>query len=112
MRGGFTLVEVLVALVVLEVGLLGVVGTLLLATRLLNEAQVMEGATTVMERMYEEVRQGPAPGKAPPPGSEVVPGGEVRWEALGGGRFRVDFIPEGRVPAATVHGAMSRGAST
>lgn len=38
-RAGFSLVEVLVAVAVLEVGLLGAVGTLVLAERLLTRAE-------------------------------------------------------------------------
>lgn len=109
MKSGFTLVEVLVALVVLEVGLLGVVGTLLLAARHLDEAQALEGAATVMERTYEELREGLPSGEGTASGREVVPGGEVRWEVLGGDMFRVEFIPEARLPPSTVYGASPPG---
>ena len=42
--GGFTLAEILVALVLLEVGLLGAAGSLVLATRVLNRARDLEWA--------------------------------------------------------------------
>lgn len=44
-RPGFTLVETMVALVVLAVGVLGAAATATLAARLLREAEAREGAT-------------------------------------------------------------------
>lgn len=85
---GFTLVEVLVALVVLEVGLLGVVGTLLLAARTLRKAERLEGAVAEVQRVFDSlaaVAGGPGQGRQP---SHL---GEVWWSADGQGVLRVEF---------------------
>jgi prepilin-type N-terminal cleavage/methylation domain-containing protein len=52
-RRGFSLVEVIVAMALLSVGLLGIAATGLLAARLMNQAQLLEDAanraTSVMD---------------------------------------------------------------
>lgn len=84
---GFTLVEVLVALVVLEVGLLGVVGTLVLAARTLVRAEAREVGTAEVERVLDSLlAAGPVDGE----GSVSVTAGEVAWSAAGG-RIRLVF---------------------
>ena len=90
-RHGFTLVEVLVALVVLEVGLLGVVGTLLLGARTLRSAERLEWAAAEVQRVYDSLSSTP-----PAPGEGRLPSafGEVRWKADGQGRVRLEFFPE------------------
>ena len=88
-RRGFTLVELLVALVVLEVGLLGVVGTLLVAAGTLREAERLEWAAAEVQRVYDSLAVGP-----PAPGEGRVPSafGEVRWNAGVQGRVRIEFF--------------------
>jgi prepilin-type N-terminal cleavage/methylation domain-containing protein len=54
-RLGFTLVEVLVAVVVLEVGLLGVVGTLWLAALTLARAERTERGVAEVEFVYDSL---------------------------------------------------------
>jgi type II secretory pathway pseudopilin PulG len=54
-RRGFTLVEVLMAMVVLEVGCLGVAGTLLLAARTMHRAESLERAVTEAGWLYDSV---------------------------------------------------------
>lgn len=86
MRGcgekGFTLVEVVVALLVLEVGLLGVAGTLILAARSLSGARRTDAAAVALERVYDSLSRG---GAATPEGRVPLGPAEVRWEASGGG---------------------------
>lgn len=81
MRKGFTLVEVLVALVLLEVGLLGVVGTLVLAARTLARAELEERGVAEVERVLDSLS---AAGVSSGEGRSPVRGGEVRWWADGG----------------------------
>ncbi len=87
-RGGFTLVEILVALVVLEVGLLGVVGTLVLAARTLTRAELEEAGTADVERVFDSLVAGRVTS-----GEGTVPSrwGEVRWTATAGGSLRLVF---------------------
>lgn len=78
-RTGFTLVEILVAMVVLEVGLLGVVGTLWLAVRTLTEAETLERGVAVMEGVYDSL-SGEA---SPTDGTRPSQPGLVRWQVVG-----------------------------
>lgn len=104
-RRGFTLVEVLVALVVLEVGLLGVVGTLLLAAATVREAWMLEEGVLVMEGVLDGVRAG----AEPPSGRRTLAVGEVTWEGGPGGSLVLELRDaEGRI-RATVHGAGPAG---
>ena len=54
-RQGFTLIEVVVASVLLQVGLLGVLGTLVRATEIRSEAEVLERAIGVAESALESL---------------------------------------------------------
>ena len=78
-RRGFILVEVLVALVVFEVGLLGVVGTLWLAAATLARAERTERGVTELERLYDSL----AGVEAPASGALVTPSGTARWWSAG-----------------------------
>ncbi len=80
-RAGFTLVEVLVALVVLEVGILGVVGTLWLAAATLARAERTERGVAQLERLYDSL----AAVEAPASGALVTPSGTANWWLSGGG---------------------------
>ena len=54
---GFTVVEVLVAITVLGVGILGMLGTSALVTRTLGESRRQSTATAVAEQRVETLRQ-------------------------------------------------------
>ena len=55
-RQGFTLIETMVALIVLAVGVLGAAATATLAARLLREAEAREGATVFGSAVLEGER--------------------------------------------------------
>ena len=59
-RSGFTLVEVLVSLVVLEVGLMGALGLLLLATRATARAARVEAATAAATSIADSLLSAPS----------------------------------------------------
>lgn len=54
-RSGFTLVEVIVAIVVLGVGVLGVAATASLAARVLRQAEADEGAATAAAALLDSL---------------------------------------------------------
>lgn len=92
-RSGFTLVEILVALVVLEVGLLGVVGTLVLAARTLTRAEVHERGVAELEQLWDSLRWVEAPGS----GARERPWGVATWAPRDGG-LSLEFLGgDGRV---------------
>jgi type II secretory pathway pseudopilin PulG len=104
-RAGFTLVEIVVALVVVEVGLLGVLGSLILAARTLSQAELLERATAEVHRVYDSLSVGALAGE----GEREAPPGWLRWRVGAGGEAWVTFeLPrdsalarvEGRVPVA------------
>lgn len=80
MSRGFTLIEVVVALVLLEIGVLGVVGTLLLATRTLTEAELTTRAAASAAQVADSLEAHGFAG----PGASAFAGGAVRWEAAVG----------------------------
>lgn len=83
---GFTLVEVLVALVILEVGLLGVVGTLWLAASTLARAERTERGVAELERIYDSL----ALDGEPTSGELATSSGKARWQ-VGGGVLRMEW---------------------
>lgn len=60
-RGGFTLLEVVVALMVLELAVVGVLGTVLLASRTLHRAERLERAAGHAEAILDSLRGGADP---------------------------------------------------
>jgi Tfp pilus assembly protein PilV len=97
-RIGFTLVEVLVAIVVLEVGLLGVAGTLVLAVRAMRRAETMERAVTDAERVYDSISSVAEPSS----GSAAGALGPVRWTVATGGELLLEVLGSGSGPGDTV----------
>lgn len=78
MMRGFTLVEVIVALVLVEIGILGAVGTLVLASRNLAEAERLERAVLTAERVGDSLLTF----RVTTPGRADFAGGEVVWAPL------------------------------
>ena len=72
---GFSLIEVIVALLVLEVGVMGVAGSFLLASRLMTRAEVMEATVAAMEGVLDSLSGGASEGE----GYVEHATGGVRW---------------------------------
>jgi prepilin-type N-terminal cleavage/methylation domain-containing protein len=72
---GFTLVEVVVALVILEVGLVGVVSSLVWAAQLTADVAVRERGLTEVTRFVDSLSAVPWAGG----GEASVVGGKVLW---------------------------------
>ena len=77
--GGFTVLEVLVGLVVLEVALLGAVGTLTLAQRLLASAELLHLATQGTAEVADSLENA----GSVQAGGLITDWGRVRWMSLG-----------------------------
>ncbi len=81
MSRGFTLVEVVVALILLEIGVLAAAGTLVLASRALGRAERIERAVAALELVADSI--GAAGSGAD--GARPFPGGRVLWGWRGAG---------------------------
>jgi prepilin-type N-terminal cleavage/methylation domain-containing protein len=62
MRRGFTLIEVIIALLILEVAMVGVVGAFVLASSTLTRAEVVELQTAAAEGVLDSLARAGAPG--------------------------------------------------
>ena len=87
------MVEVIVALVVLEMGILGAVGIGVVASRTITEAEAVERAVSALEGTADSLSLTATPGQ----GDKDVPGGRVQWSVDPGGGFTVEFVRDGRV---------------
>ena len=85
---GFTLVELLVALVLLEVGLLGVAGTVILASRTLSRAEDRERAVTRAALVLDSLGGTGGGGS----GAWTGPWGELRWSRHADGRIELEVV--------------------
>jgi type II secretory pathway pseudopilin PulG len=74
-RRGSTLVELLVALVILQVGLLGVVGTLVLSARTVAAVTLLERGINEVEWTLDSLASSSRAGA----GERLVEPGEVAW---------------------------------
>ncbi len=86
-RGGFSLVEVMVALVVFEVGLLGVLAMILQAQKTLLAAAAMESASRAVEWLADSLSFAGWGG----PGSIETEQGLIRWTRDADGFVTVSF---------------------
>lgn len=75
MTRGFTVIEVIVAIVLLEVCVLGVAGMLVLSSRTLTRAEALETAVAVAEGVLDSLRALPAAA----PGSRTLDDGTLEW---------------------------------
>ena len=106
MRLGFTLVEVLVALVVLEVGVLGGLGVLALATRTMSLAEAFEIGVATAEGIADSLSSRATAGG----GSRSAGSGVVEWEVAADGSYTVRYTaPTG--PGVQVMGLVRMGAT-
>ncbi len=91
MRRGFTLVEVLVALAILEIGLVGAAGTLLAARRALTAAERLHRATQTAADVVDSLLAVGGSGS----GQRDGEWGRVRWSAAGEGLDLLAETPAG-----------------
>lgn len=76
---GFTLIEIVIAIVLLEIGMLGVLGTLTIASRTMTRAETLETATITIERVLDSLA---VHGMAEA-GAVGFGGGRISWSADG-----------------------------
>ena len=101
---GFTLVEVLVALVILQVGLLGVAGQIGVAHSMLDRAVRLEWAVAVAESVADSLSRFGYSGE----GSIDLSAGRVGWELWSGGDGSILVWVEDRTPHQILEVAVSR----
>jgi Tfp pilus assembly protein PilV len=92
---GFSLVEVLVALVVLQLVILGAMGMMVVASSTMTEAELLERAVSALEGTADSLSQGATPGQA----YKDVDGGRVQWIVGPGGEFTMEFTRDERLLA-------------
>lgn len=100
-RDGFSLVELLFALVVFQVGILGVAGMILMAQRNLMRAEITARGVLEAQLVADSVRDAGTGGS----GSAVHPWGEVSWRpapGIPGGVRAVAFSNHGGDTVAVV----------
>ena len=89
-RRGFTLVEVVMALLVVEMAVVGVLGTMALAARTLRRAERLEAATGRAEAVLDSLRRGAAPGS----GRDVFDDVAVVWTVDSAGAVELTATDE------------------
>ena len=89
MRGGFTLIEVVVAVLVLQVGMLGALGMLVVAARTLTRAETLTWAVAEAEGVADSL----VAASNPVAGGRPVRGGSLEWSVAGSG-VTVRFVDE------------------
>lgn len=90
-HGGFTLLEVVVALLVLEVAVVGVVGALVLASSTLARAEVVERATATVEGVLDSLARTRSAGAD----SLSHDAGKVHWSVDDSGMVAVRAVDPG-----------------
>lgn len=110
MRRAFTLIEVIVALVLFEFGMLALAATSAMAARDLAEANLSVRAQALARNRVEQLRASPCP--APGAGSALVGALKEFWrvDAVGQTRIISDSVAF-RLPRAR-HGSLVRRAWT
>ena len=103
-RRGFTLVEVLVELVILQVGLLGVAGQIGVAHSMLDRAVRLEWAVAVAESVADSLSRFGYSGR----GSIELAAGRVGWEPWSGGDDSILVWVEDSTPHRLLEVAVSR----
>jgi len=91
MRAGFTLIEVVVALVVLEVAVVGVLGSLVLSADIMRHAEAVEYATARAEGVLDSLRGG---SEQPGQGAGVLGQERLEWAVEPDGSVRIVVVNE------------------
>ena len=100
---GFTLLEVVIALVIVEVAVVGVLSSLALSARLLRRGEVVQRLVASAEEVLDSLARGAAAGADSLRSDE----GWVRWTVSSDGRLRIlgstdggeaDVVLESTVP--------------
>jgi len=93
-RRGFTLLEVVVALLVLEVAVVGSVGALVLASQTLARAEALERAVATTEGVLDSLARTRSAGAD----SVILAAGTVSWTVDDSGRVALRAVdPKGEV---------------
>jgi Tfp pilus assembly protein PilV len=82
---GFTLIEVVIALLVLEIAVVGLVGTLVLASSTLTRAETLERAVATAEGVLDSLAQSPFVVSD----SVVLPDARISWTVGDSGRLSI-----------------------
>ena len=90
-RGGFSLLELILALVILEVGLLGVAGMVLTAQKNLSRAQLVLRGTLEAREAGDSLLVSGLEGV----GEVFLPWGILRWRGEGEGGFEIAAVTPG-----------------
>jgi Tfp pilus assembly protein PilV len=111
MRAAFTLIEIIIALVLLQIGMLAIAATMAVAARDLGVANRRTRAQSIAENRVALLR--PMSCAAPSSGSTELSGGLTEhWRVEGAARVRtitdsiVIVLPRGREASVVVRGYM------
>ena len=86
-RGGFTLIEVMVALIILTVGVLGLAGTTVWVVRQSTLAELTTERSAAVQTVVEQLRASDYTGLAA--GSDSVGRFDVSWSVAAGNRSKL-----------------------
>jgi len=111
-RRGFSLLELVLALLVFEIGVLGVAGMVYQGQRTLSRARLIMRGTLEAKRVADSILAESGAGAGV--GNLALPWGEVSWVPAGDGALRV--VATGSVPSDTLATLLAwprpRGAQT
>lgn len=87
-RAGFTIIEVIAAIMMLTIGVLGLAGAAAIVTRMMGSAEVQSDAAAIAAARFETLRGTRCPITA---GSKTTAGVSERWTAtqMGGNAYRM-----------------------
>lgn len=107
--GGFTIIEVLIAVVLLTVGVLAMVTTAAQTTRMITQGQIDTEATALAARQFEVLRSGPCPADGAA-GDTIMGPFSLKWTAAQMGSTGRSVTVEVMQP--TMRGPATRSYST
>lgn len=101
---GFTLAELVVAVTIFAVGVLGSAGLLALAARTLAQAEALARAGALVREIADSLALGPIAGD----GERSFPGGTARWTATRGSRLTTVTVTARFTVAGRADSVMTR----